>query len=258
MPTRIQQLASNTTMYYRGDICMEIAPFTNYYLFTIYRESEDSEVDNHVPLNLTNLGTVYLSFMGGDNKIRIPNYKDAENVDAANGEVAFRISESEAERILNLSNKTFYISTVIEDGTSSSDETVLFSGRWGDYANVMETSLTDTITALNETVNGLQSQITKTVAEYDEKVTDMQNKLDALEAEKAALEAQLAELESKVSSQDIIEATIVDDRTIPTQTSGNLTDLNLEILADQMQVSRLNSVFSKTAKYDKDVRNYPF
>lgn len=243
MPTRIQQLASNTTMYYRGDICMEISPFTNYYLFTIYRESEDKEVDNHVPLNLTNLGTVYLSFFSGETKIRIPHYKDAENVDMANGEVVFRISESDAEKILNLSDKTFYISTVIEDGKSSSDETVLYSGRWGDYANVMETSLTDTITSLNGTVLNLQTQLNTTVSEYEDKIADMQNKIDSLEAEKAALSAKLTELESMVNSQEYIEATIVEDLTIPSQNNGNETDKQTELLADKMQVSRLKSVF---------------
>lgn len=255
MSTRIQQLASNATMYYRGDICMEISPFTNYYLFTIYRESEDKEVDNHVPLNLTNLGTVYLSFVSGDTKIRIPHYKDAGNVDMANGEVVFRISESEAERILNLSDKTFYISTVIEDGRTSSDETVLYSGRWGDYANVMETSLTETITTLNNTVNSLRAQLTSTVAEYDEKVADMQNKIDLLEAEKAALSAKLTELESLVNSQEYIEANIVEDRTIPKENSGNETDMNLENLASRMEVSNLKSVFDNSKESKNSIKS---
>lgn len=107
MPTRIERLASNSTMYYRGDTCIEISPFTNYYLFTIYKESNDEKVDDGVPLNLTNLGTVWLSFINGDTKIRIPNYKNVENVDMANGEVVFRISEEEASRILALGNNTF-------------------------------------------------------------------------------------------------------------------------------------------------------
>lgn len=243
MPTRIQQLASNTTMYYRGDRCMEISPFTNYYLFTIYRESGDTEADNHVPLNLTNLGTVYLSFLSGDTKIRIPHYKDAENVDMANGEVAFRISESDAERILNLPTKTFYISTVIEDGKTSSDETVLYSGQWGDYASVMETSLTETIESLNATVGGLQSQLTSTVSEYEDKVADMQNTIDRLEAEKSALEAKLSELESLIASQNIVDATIVEDRTIPTKVKKNESTVSLESAAEKMKVVTLKSVF---------------
>ena len=99
MPTRIEQLASNSTMYYRGDQCMEISPFDNYYMFTIYRESTDKEQDDSIPLNLTNLGSLYLSFINGEEEVRIENYKYAEDVDMANGEVVFRIGKDDAKKI---------------------------------------------------------------------------------------------------------------------------------------------------------------
>lgn len=248
MPTRIERLASNSTMHYRGDTCIEISPFTNYYLFTIYKESNDEKVDDHVPLNLTNLGTVWLSFINGDTKIRIPNYKNVENVDMANGEVVFRISEEEASRILALGNNTFYISTAITDGKTSSDETVLFSGSWNDYSLAMKSSLTETIQTLNATINSLETKLSSDTETYISQLDAAQIEIENLKAEKEALSAKIIELETKLSEIDssYIDATIVSTETetklIPKQAAqANMNDISFK--ADKMQVSSLNSAF---------------
>ena len=248
MPTRIERLASNSTMYYRGDTCIEISPFTNYYLFTIYKESNDEKVDDHVPLNLTNLGTVWLSFINGDTKIRIPNYKNVENVDMANGEVVFRISEEEASRILALGNNTFYISTAITDGKTSSDETVLFSGSWNEYSLTMKSSLTETIQTLNATINSLETKLASDTETYVSQLDAAQIEIENLKAEKEALSAKIIELETKLSEIDssYIDATIVSTKTetnlIPKPAAqANTNDIAFK--ADKMQVSSLNSAF---------------
>lgn len=213
MPTRIEKLANNSTMYYRGDTCMEISPFTNYYMFTIYRESNDERVDDHIPLNLTNLGTVWLSFIGGGNKVRIPNYTDAEDVDMANGEVVFRISEEDAARILALPNNTFYVSTAISDGTSSSDETVLFSGSWSEYSLAMKAALTDTVTNLKETISSLEEKMAADLEAWTKKLDDAQTEIDNLKSENDRLKAEILELENRLAEIDdsYIDATIVSE-----------------------------------------------
>lgn len=246
MPTRIERLASNSTMYYRGDTCIEISPFTNYYLFTIYKESNDERVDDHVPLNLTNLGTVWLSFINGDTKVRIPNYKNAENVDMANGEVVFRISEEEASRILALGNNTFYISTAITDGKTSSDETVLFSGSWNEYSLAMKSSLTETIQTLNATINSLETKLASDAETYVSQLDAAQIEIENLKAEKETLSAKIIELETRLSEIDssYIDATIVSTETnlIPKPAAqANMNDISFK--ADKMQVSSLNSAF---------------
>ena len=268
MPDRIEKLASNSTMYYRGDTCLEISPFTNYYMFTIYRESDDERVDKHIPLNLTNLGTIYLSFISGETKIRIPNYTDAENVDMANGEVVFRISESEASRILALTNKTFYVSSAITDGKTSSDETVLYSGSWNEYSAAMRSSLTETIQSLNDTVNNLREQLAAETDSWTVKLADAENKIDILKAENEKLSAQIIDLENKLAeaktSTDYIEANILSETRTDTGTSSgtstspteaNYNKIPAEIKendtqdvkykADQLMVSSLKSTFKQ-------------
>ena len=263
MPTRIEQLASNSTMYYRGDVCLEISPFTNYYMLTIYRESNDSSVDDSVPLNLTNLGRVYMSFMSGGEKIRIPNYTLAENVDMANGEVAFRISSEEAERILNFSNHTFYISTVIGDGNASSDETVLYSGQWSDYATAMQTSLTETINSLNGTISDLNIRITNLTETYESRISDLNTELDAKQSELDSLYARVSELEEQLAQIDTsyIEATIVDESSkyIPNSPSvTSATDAkyvkNVQLDASSLERVDLKSFFKTTTVDSNDLK----
>lgn len=252
MPTRIEKLANNSTMYYRGDTCIEISPFTNYYMFTIYRESNDELIDDHIPLNLTNLGTIWMSFISGETKVRIPNYTEAENVDMANGEVVFRINEEDANRILSLGNNTFYISSAIVDRDSSSDETVLFSGSWNEYSLAMKSSLTETIESLNKTIRDLQEQITTKEESNKVKIDSMQSEIDNLKGENERLNAQILDLENQLASigADYIDATIVSDesdRFIP-KTNQDSTKTNkyrnVEEKAENLIVSSLNSTFN--------------
>lgn len=249
MPTRIEKLASNQTMYYRGDTCLEISPFTNYYMLTIYRESNDIKIDDHVPLNLTNLGTIWLSFISGETKIRIPNYTNAENVEMTNGEVVFRISEEEANRILALSNHTFYVSSAITDSNSSSDETVLFSGSWNEYSSAMRTSLTETIQSLNDTIATLKNKILTDTDAWNVKLSELEDENSKLKAEIDRLNAQTIELETKLAEIDssYIDANIISensvDRYVPTKPNEN-DKQDLEYKASKLSVISLKSTFT--------------
>lgn len=232
MPTRIEQLASNSTMYYRGDQCMEIAPFDNYYMFTIYKESTDKEQDDSIPLNLTNLGSLYLSFINGEEEVRIENYKYAEDVDMANGEVVFRIGKEDAKKILALGSNTFYISSKITDGVTSSDETVLYTGEWVDFATGMQTSLTSTIQTLNNTILELQNKLASLKEEYDVMLDSLYSEIENLKNEIKAKDVTIKELQDTIDTYnsdvvDYITANIIStnnsNSSISTNTANNGT-----------------------------------
>ena len=220
MPTRIEQLASNSTMYYRGDQCMEIAPFDNYYMFTIYRESTDKEQDDSIPLNLTNLGSLYLSFINGEEEVRIENYKYAEDVDMANGEVVFRIGKDDAKKILALGSNTFYISSKITDGVTSSDETVLYTGEWVDFATGMQTSLTSTIQTLNNTILELQNKLSSLKEEYDVILDSLYSEIENLKNEINAKDVTIKELQDTI---DTYNSDVVDYITANIISTGRTT-----------------------------------
>lgn len=220
MPTRIEQLASNSTMYYRGDQCMEISPFDNYYMFTIYKESTDKEQDDSIPLNLTNLGSLYLSFINGEEEVRIENYKYAEDVDMANGEVVFRIGKDDAKKILALGSNTFYISSKITDGVTSSDETVLYTGEWVDFATGMQTSLTSTIQTLNNTILELQNKLSSLKEEYDVILDSLYSEIENLKNEINAKDVTIKELQDTI---DTYNSDVVDYITANIISTGGTT-----------------------------------
>lgn len=253
MSTRIEQLASNSTMYYRGDQCMEIAPFDNYYMFTIYKESTDKEQDDSIPLNLTNLGSLYLSFINGEEEVRIENYKYAEDVDMANGEVVFRIGKEDAKKILALGSNTFYISSKITDGVTSSDETVLYTGEWVDFATGMQTSLTATIQTLNNTILELQNKLTSLKEEYDVTLDSLYSEIENLKNEIKAKDVTIKELQDTIDTYnsdvvDYITANIIStnnaNSNIPANTTNNGT-LTTSANNASKEVN-LNSVYQTT------------
>lgn len=202
-----------------------------------------------MPLNLTNLGTIWLSFISGETKIRIPNYTNAENVEMTNGEVVFRISEEEANRILALSNHTFYVSSAITDSNSSSDETVLFSGSWNEYSSAMRTSLTETIQSLNDTIATLKNKILTDTDAWNVKLSELEDENSKLKAEIDRLNAQTIELETKLAEIDssYIDANIISensvDRYVPTKPNEN-DKQDLEYKASKLSVISLKSTFT--------------
>lgn len=111
----------------QGDGSIRISPFDDYFLFTLYEDvdGEDS------PIDLSNVGTVYLSFVGESNEIKIPYYTNVKDLDLSQGQVIFRVSAENSKKILKLENDNFYISTqgVSPEGDVS-DESVLYTGKF--------------------------------------------------------------------------------------------------------------------------------
>ena len=229
MPTRIEELASNGTMYYRGDECLEIAPFDNYYMFTIYKESSDiNKVDESVPLDLTHIGFIYLLFPDGENEIRIPNYTDATDVDMVNGQVVFKISKDNAKRILATSGGVFYITSQMTDGKTAGDETVLYSGRWVDFASGMANSLTSTISTLKSNIEELKSELERVLTESNAKLEMAYNEIENLKKTIAANESTIKQLQDIISTYnsdvvDYITANILKTDYVENNNGGKAT-----------------------------------
>ncbi len=208
MPTRIEELASNSTMYYRGDECLEIAPFDNYYMFTIYKESSDNNKrDSSVPLDLTHIGFIYLIFPDGENEVRIPNYTDAKNIDMVNGQVVFKISKENAKRILAASAGTFYITSQMTDGRTAGDETVLYTGRWVDFASGMAAALTSTINSQSVTITDLQATLNTEREIYRTEIDNLKSKIKSLEAQIEADEKTISQLQATIDTynSDVVD-----------------------------------------------------
>jgi hypothetical protein len=168
---RFVNLSVNETPLPQGDGMIRISPFDDYFLFTLYDEVDEEDK----PIDLSNVGALYLNFLGDTDDIDIKNHTQVDEVDLAQGEVLFRITRSDSKKILALTNNNFYISTKMidpEDG-STSDESVLYQGIWLAVDDANRTTLT--------------SQIEEQRLEYSIELAKLQAEIKALQKENAEL-----------------------------------------------------------------------
>jgi|TARA_B110000211_G_scaffold219062_1_gene264480 hypothetical protein len=136
---RFVNLSVNDQPLPQGDATIRISPFDDYFLFTLY-----DEVDGEpTPIDLSNVGNIFINFIGNADEIDIKNHTQVEEVDLSQGQVLFRITRSDSKKILVLDNNNFYISTKMIDETdgSISDESVVYQGIWLAFDDANRTSL---------------------------------------------------------------------------------------------------------------------
>ena len=163
---RFVNLSVNEKALPQGDGTIRISPFDDYFIFTIF-----DEIDNEdTPIDLSNVGDIYLSFIGNNDEIVIKNHTQVEEVDLSQGEVLFRITKSDSKKVLALNNNNFYVSTKMispEDG-SVSDESILYPGIWLAYSDATRTALT---VQLEE----LQLEYSKLLGDLEDENTQLKN-----------------------------------------------------------------------------------
>ena len=136
-------LAVNEKPLPQGDGIIRISPFDDYFLFTIYDEIDGEDT----PIDLSNVGDIFINFIGTTDEIDIKNHTQVAEVDLSQGEVLFRITRSDSKKILALDNNNFYISTKMVsalDG-STSDESILYQGLWLSFDASSRITLTSQI-----------------------------------------------------------------------------------------------------------------
>ena len=181
---RITNLSKNEKIYSQGDGVMKIAPFDNYYLFTIYSELNLEDI----PVDIHNMGSFFLTFKDKSSEVRIKNYTNTKDVDPTSGQILFRISQEEAEKILALDTNIFYITSMLYDDISKSDETVLYSGRFAEYNDASLTSLTEEISKLNAELDNIKKEKLENEAALQKQINELSDALSKLRGEYSSLE----------------------------------------------------------------------
>lgn len=176
---KFKNLSVNEQPMPQGEGSIRISPFDDYFIFTLYDEIDN--VDS--PIDLSNVGTIFMVFIGTNDEIRIPNYTNVQDVDLSSGQVLFRISKNESQKILALNNRNFYISTRMTDPDGSSDESVLYTGTFMTFNAAAKTSLTQ---QLEDTRLGYSRQLASLKATIDRLNQDIFQK-DNLIAEQTAI-----------------------------------------------------------------------
>jgi hypothetical protein len=236
-------LSVNEAPLPQGDAVIKISPFDDYYVFTLY----DDTGGENTPIDLSNVGSLFLSFIGENDEIKIPYYTKVLDIDMAQGQVLFRISKDNSKKILALNNDNFYVSSqmIAADG-SVSDETVLYTGKFKsldvavsealttklenaavEYAKELAI-LTDEVAKLrqeNGTLRAIGAQLNLTIQQLRASNQQLSNELANVSADmpeysdpKKALQAS-AELQSKTEG---VKPTVVTNSTVIKVNAKNL------------------------------------
>ena len=223
---RFVNLSVNEQPLPQGDGMIRISPFDDYYLFTLY-----DEVDNEdTPIDLSNVGSLYLNFIGSSDDIDILNHTQVDEVDLAQGQVLFRITRSDSKKILALDNNNFYVSTKMIDPAdgSTSDESVLYQGIWLAVDDANRATLT--------------SQIEETRIEYS-------IELARLKAENESLKVDNAEL---ITSESEDNATIIRLQNSNDELTNELAELSRDLKSSKIEsINRRAKAAQKYAELQK-------
>ena len=194
---KFKSLSVNEDPKLQGDGVIRISPFDDYFLFTLFNEINSE----NVPIDLTNVGTLYMVFIGQNDEIRIPNYTNVQDIDMSSGQVLFRISKENSKKILALDNKNFYISTVMSDADGSSDESAVYTRTFLSFSDAAKQSATDQIEDLriqySKEIEVLQAKIRSlntTVSDLTETTEEQLVTIEALKNSNVNLTNEVASL----------------------------------------------------------------
>ena len=198
---------TNSIVYGKGDVCLQINPFDNFRLFTLY---EDWRSDDRKPIDLSNGQQLYLVFRSKKKEIRIPEYDLIDKkytVDKVNGQVLFKIPKKQAVDILDMDTRVFYITRIynVTDYTGknilSSDEEVLYTGLWKDETSNTVDNYTSQVKNLMNIVEDRNKQI-KDLQDANVKLMEQNanfaTSINELQEENSKLNADVTDLETKV------------------------------------------------------------
>jgi hypothetical protein len=202
---KFKNLSVNETPKPQGEGSIRLSPFDDYFIFTLYDEIDG--VDS--PIDLSNVGTIYMVFIGKNDEIRVPNYTNVQDIDMSSGQVLFRIDKNESQKILALDNRNFYISTMMTDPSGNSDESVIYTGTFLSFEESAKVSLTqqleDARLEYSRQLAELQinvDRLNQDVAQKDNLIAEQTAVIETLKQSNQNLSNEIAVLSEKLSSTE--------------------------------------------------------
>ena len=123
-----------------GRLTISISPFDNYYKFSIYKNGANGNV---VKVDLGDTSNYKIAFLdNAGRKFYIPSLQDKSLAKSQEGEIAFKVDEFSADRIIQFNDKRFFITTggentVPQQTLGSSLQQVSISGNARQKASVV-------------------------------------------------------------------------------------------------------------------------
>ena len=146
---------SNITALGVGKLTVSVSPFDNYYKFKFVKEGP-----NGIPveIDLSNSGLYKIVFLDNSgNKNYVPSLLDNNIAKPALGELSFKIDETQSTKILNFTDRRFFITNgnvttqaddplTTQTPVSNESTSVLFWGYWKKEGEVSEVVVSPTVT----------------------------------------------------------------------------------------------------------------
>jgi hypothetical protein len=145
----------------QGKLRFVLSPFDNYIKFKLYTFVSGKPIPLDLNLNAPTYRAVFETSSG---KIKIDNLGDPSKENLSDGEIVFNISNENSEEIIQSKDKSFYITSVAQDGT----ETAMYNGEWRKSSEQSEVN--DAISQANEDL--------REITDIETKITDIETKVD--------------------------------------------------------------------------------
>jgi hypothetical protein len=215
-PIRLEQISSTDRVYQQGEAPISITPFDNFYMFIIYNNARSSATGLGEPqlVDLTLVGNLYINFYDRNTgvRIRLRSYNNIQDVNPTSGEVVFKIASDDSNRILGMTDRTYYITSVLETGGGTSEETLLYAGTWYQTRERYDRVASETITELQTSYTDLFNSTTETINANNLEIQSLRSQnsynqqyIQSLENTVAELGGNIANLQSALAqSQDAI------------------------------------------------------
>ena len=202
---------------------------TSYLKFNIFEYRNGTLIGS----DLSGLGKGFLSFdKGNGNKIEIAEYDDSNlGINKTNGEILFRISEIDANRILNLTNREFSIifqqqDNLIDNTNIKREKITKCSGTFysqGEWSSILELSA-------SEKYKEALSFSNSTLNEKDKTIKELESKVSTITAEKTRM---LSEYQIENTSNDDLvkrlQSELKNSKTIIESKDARITELMNEL-----------------------------
>jgi len=144
-----------TKLYGQGKAKILVDPFDNFFKFTVYNLKDGTTPEL---IDLGNSLTYYMIFLDASGQsVRVENIKNKTSIsNPSQGQVSFKVVDSNAKKILGFTTKEFYIVSKTPDGI----ETKLYSGSWQNQTEFLASS--NTVQAATTTTTGVTGATTTT------------------------------------------------------------------------------------------------
>lgn len=246
---RVNPVNIGSESFEEGDYCFRISNFDDYIYFAL------TEYDNGIetPMDLTTFGDIFLKFVSRGNSIEIPSVPNLQNIEAAKGEVVFKIDKASSDALVQFPSSNFSIVSKLVKGTDYSFESVLFEGLFlkpnsgekisARFNQIYNQQTDQTLQSLKTSYDEVK-QIVQQLETYQQELTEIYAKEQTKEK---SLNAQFTALNNTLKSNDQLQVNIVPTTQPDASTGGDVSDTGLENLGDPVNLPRGGSYGGRPA-----------